>query len=98
MWGVKHLRRQLICTLIGIVHDLLQKLFEENAGEHCDGQKHQSRHDQGKFCAQPELHSGYDSVSARSLPYSFSLLCNVFRLTPKSSAARVLLLPVAERV
>src|SRR6516225_4310355 len=37
----------------------------------------------------------YASASALSLPYSFSLLCNVFRLTPSNSAALVLLLPVA---
>src|SRR5271165_7276935 len=98
MRGIENFQRQFICMFIGVVHDLLQELFEEDAREHGDGQQYQPRHDQRKFCAQPELHSGYDSVSVRSLPYSFSLLCNVLRLTPRSSAARVLLFPVADRV
>src|SRR5208283_5361443 len=46
----------------------------------------------------PRCIPSYVSVSARSLPYSFSLLCRVFRLTSRSSAARVLLLPVATSV
>src|SRR6266436_5761393 len=33
------------------------------------------------------------TVSARSPPYSFNLLCKVFRLMPNKSAARVLLFP-----
>ncbi len=55
--------------------------------------EHQPRHYQRKFCAQPELHRrGSYSPSALSLPYSFNLLCSVFKLMPSNSAARVLLL------
>src|SRR6266853_4971792 len=36
-------------------------------------------------------------ASEAALPYSFNLLCNVFRLMPRISAARVLLLLLAAR-
>ncbi len=45
-----------------------------------------------------QISSFAGSASAVALPYSFSLLCNVFRLMPRISAARVLLLLVASRV
>src|SRR5580658_7477431 len=38
------------------------------------------------------------AASVAALPYSFSLLCRVFRLMPRISAARVLLLLVASMV
>src|SRR5207248_6076832 len=46
----------------------------------------------------PDYSSLPDAASAAALPYSFSLLCSVFKLIPRISAARVLLLLVASRV
>src|SRR4029077_5208717 len=80
---------------------LLKNLFEKFAEAHCRKNHHdeqnEARHNERELGAQPELHGHY-SASARSPPYSFSLLCRVLRLIPRSSAARVLLLPVAPRV
>src|SRR5271168_268796 len=90
----KNVVRQVFGVLVGLLQHLLQQLREENHREHRHHKEHQRGHHQRQFCAQPQLHGRY-SASARSVPYSLSLLCRVFKLMPRRSAARVLLFPVA---
>src|SRR5580692_2956314 len=93
----KDVVRQILGVLVGFLQHLLQQLPQKNHGQNCRHQKYQRGHHQRQLCAQPQLHGRY-SASARSVPYSLSLLCSVFRLMPSRSAARVLLFPVAPSV
>ena len=96
--GVENFAIQLLCAHIGVVENLLEQQVQEDHGQDQGGQENEACHDEVSLARSPSCILCYDSVSARSLPYSLSLLCRVLRLTPRSSAARVLLLPVAAKV
>src|SRR5580698_2917149 len=107
---VSYLRGQVVGNIVRVQNLLTQDLRNVNVRRkrnHHGHHKGDGHHELGftthtSFSTHQEWRSAAQAVrsslSAAALPYSFSLLCRVFRLMPRISAARVLLLLVDSRV
>src|SRR5450432_1595658 len=80
---------------------LTQQLAQLKTRQHRDHEEDQAGDGDNEFCLQAHAaERTYSSTTSAAvvLPYSFNLLCNVLRLIPSISAARVLLFVVDSSV